>query len=104
MGAKRLKVIIRDEFDEDYVPRKNTVKLFVDELDYDDYSFVGDNETMLMISQRTDEHALLNYLIDQDKDSLWVYISPDADAEAEDKFRRLYESYVESPRKPKAQA
>jgi len=103
MGAKRLKVIVRDEYEGDYTPCKNTVKIFVDERDFGDYKFVNDDPTMLMVSQYMNEQLLVEYLIDQDKDSVWFYISPDAAAEAEDKFRRIYEAYVESPRKPKTQ-
>ncbi len=98
MGVRKLKVIIRDTFEEDYKPRRNTVKVFIESRNYDDYEFPdAENETVLIVSQNVDEHLLVTYLIDQDKENVWFYIDPMCVPEVESDFRGLFEQYVDNP-------
>jgi hypothetical protein len=98
MGTRKLKVIIRDTFEEDYKPRRNTVRVFIEARYYSDYAFpVEEDETMLEVSQDVDEHMLVQYLIDQDKDNVWFYIDPMCVKEVEVFFRGLFEQYVDNP-------
>ena len=102
MGTRKLKVIIQDrDTEEDYKPRKNTVKVYIEARHFNDYDFVGEDETMLMVSQDVDEYMLLNYLIDQNKDNVWFYIDPMAVPEVEVFFRGLFDQYADAPAKDK---